>query len=43
MKKFILHKTVEKHKLFLYPSLENANVITLPTNDLETAQGAHEW
>lgn len=39
----IVHKTVEKLILLLYPSLENANVLALPTNKTDAAQGACAW
>jgi hypothetical protein len=39
----MLCKTVEKLILLLYPSLENANVLTLPTTKTNAAQGACAW
>lgn len=39
----ILYKTVDKHKRFLLVSLENANVLVIPNNEKDTAQGAAEW
>lgn len=39
----IVYKPVEKFILSLYPSLENANVLTLPTHKTDAAQGACAW
>ena len=36
----IVHKTVEKLILFLFVSLETANVIALPTNKMDAAHKA---